>query len=160
MILFLCRFPLVLCFVIVIQTFVYLAHKVISLYKNLKSTLKVNVVEIPMKIQPKCPVIDPAVNPTASGPEVIVNVPTLPKNQAQPSFINLNTMAFNPDLLNTSIITLSIIVPPFLAFIFLLDELHYATFQIISHSLFCFYIPFLVCICNKKLRCFITSRFF
>ena len=72
--------------------------------------------------------------------------------------IELNIIKFNPDMVNPMISLMTCLVPPLLLSLFFSNQLHYATYQILFHVVFCFYVPFLVCIFNSKLRSFIISR--
>ena len=72
--------------------------------------------------------------------------------------IELNIIKFNPDMVNPMISLMTCLVPPLLLSLFFSNQLHYATYQILFHIVFCFYVPFLVCIFNSKLRSFIISR--
>ena len=99
----------------------------------------------------------------AQGQEVIlVPPPILPQvvsESLHPPFpYALNTMQFNPEMVNPLISLLCSLVPPILLTLFFLDQLHFATFQIIFHVVFCFYIPFLFCIFCKKTNCRIKFK--
>ena len=72
--------------------------------------------------------------------------------------IELNIVKFNPDMVNPMISLMTCLIPPLLLSLFFSNQLHYATYQILFHIVFCFYVPFLVCIFNSKLRTFIISH--
>ena len=133
----------------VVQTLVHIGHKCINWCK-LKSSNQVHP--------------DPGyvlgLSNTPKNKEILLEVPnqdTLRSrslNLHQP-VIQLNIIKFNPEMVNPLISLLTCLVPPLLLCLFFTDQLHYATYQIIFHILFCFYVPFLVCIFNSKLRSFI-----
>ena len=137
----------------VVQTLVHIGHKCINWCK-LKSSNQVHP--------------DPGyvlgLSNTPKNMEILLEVPnqdTLRSRSLslhQP-VIQLNIIKFNPDMVNPLISLLTCLVPPLLLCLFFTDQLHYATYQIIFHILFCFYVPFLVCIFNSKLRSFILSHF-
>ena len=133
----------------VVQTLVHIGHKCINWCK-LKSSNQVHP--------------DPGyvlgLSNTPKNKEILLEVPnqdTLRSRSLslhQP-VIQLNIIKFNPEMVNPLISLLTCLVPPLLLCLFFTDQLHYATYQIIFHILFCFYVPFLVCIFNSKLRSFI-----
>jgi len=137
----------------VVQTLVHIGHKCINWCK-LKSSNQVHP--------------DPGyvlgLSNTPKNKEILLEVPnqdTLRSRSLslhQP-VIQLNIIKFNPEMVNPLISLLTCLVPPLLLCLFFTDQLHYATYQIIFHILFCFYVPFLVCIFNSKLRSFILSHF-
>ena len=139
----------------VVQTVVHIGHKCMNWCK-LKSSNQVNP-------DPGFPI------GLSKNKEILLEVPNqdrLTENSRprclslslnQP-VIELNIIKFNPDMVNPLISLLTCLVPPLLLCLFFTDQLHYATYQIIFHILFCFYVPFLVCIFNSKLRSFILSH--
>lgn len=135
----------------VVQTVTHIGHKCMNWYK-LKSSNQVNP-------DPGFPI------GLSKNKEILLEVPNqdsrsrcLSLSLNQP-VIELNIIKFNPDMVNPLISLLTCLVPPLLLCLFFTDQLHYATYQIIFHILFCFYVPFLVCIFNSKLRSFILSHF-
>ena len=69
----------------------------------------------------------------------------------------LNTIKYNPDVVNWKVAFATIFMLPLLFFGYFVMQLKFAPFHLLLHSVFCFYVPLLFCTFNAKLRNFIMN---
>ena len=82
-----------------------------------------------------------------------------PQPPPQPSALMLNTMKYNPDILNWKVALGTIFMVPILLFWYFVIQLKYAPLHLIINIVVCFYVPLLFCSLNSKLRSFIIKCF-
>ena len=82
-----------------------------------------------------------------------------PQPPPQPSALMLNTMKYNPDILNWKVALGTIFMVPILLFWYFVIQLKYAPLHLIINIVVCFYVPLLFCSLNPKLRSFIIKCF-